>query len=166
MKTLPRIKSIKTTGPWVAEVAWIGGGRDIVDLSGWIATGGELLAALNEPGTFKTARVGEHGASIEWGTDDDLAIDAYHLSRIAAEQRDVGPNELAAWQAANNFTDKESARVFGVGRSTWAAYKACAEKVPAVVRVMIRATQRDPVLLHAHFKPLKGKAGRPAKAAP
>jgi hypothetical protein len=72
---------------------------------------------------------------------------------------------LSDWQSANNFSNHEVAEFVSVSRSTWAAYKAGAAGVPAAIVMTIRATQRDPILLHAHYRPLRGKPGRPRKQA-
>jgi hypothetical protein len=59
-----------------------------VDLTGWIATGGETLAPLREPPVFAKASVGNYGAAVVWD-DGDLAIDAAHLKMLADEQKQV-----------------------------------------------------------------------------
>ena len=101
--SLPRIRNVKVVGPSSIEVTWHDRRRDLVNLIGWIATGGELLAPLADPHIFSTARAGAHGSSIEWGNDDDLAIDAIHLAKIAGKQRALDATELATWQTANSF---------------------------------------------------------------
>jgi hypothetical protein len=165
MSNLPRIRGVKVAGPTALEVKWAAGGTDRIDLAGWIATGGSVLAPLRDPAVFRRARAGDFGASVEWGENDDLAIDAVHLARIAGEQRDLGSTELSDWQASNDFSNSEAAEFVGVSRSTWAAYKAGDARVPAAIVMTIRATQRDPILLHAHYRPLRGRPGRPRKQA-
>lgn len=165
MNSLPRIKSAKVAGPTALDIKWAGGDTDRIELGGWIATGGDVLAALRDPAVFRRARTGNFGASVEWGENDDLAIDAVHLARIASEQRRLGETELSDWQASNDFSNSEAAEFVGVSRSTWAAYKAGAARVPAAIVMAIRAAQRDPILLHAHHRPLRGKSGRPRKRA-
>lgn len=157
---LPRIRSVKSVLPTSLIVQWEDGRKTRVDLTGWIATGAEILAPLGDPDVFRTARTGKYGASVEWADNEDLAIDAEHLSRIADEQRILDVSELSQWQSANNFTNEEAAALLGVSRSTWASYKT-GTNVPPVIVMAVRATQRDPVIIQAHFKPLKGKPGRP-----
>src|SRR6185295_3009671 len=53
-----------------------------IDLSEWIDTGGAILGPLRDPGVFGSPPVADYGASIAWGDDDDLRIDAVHLERI------------------------------------------------------------------------------------
>ena len=163
--TLPRIRDAKAVGATSLDVTWADGKKDRINLAGWIATGGEILSALVEPKTFKTACVGDFGASVEWGDDDDLAIDAVHLEKIAVEQRTIKPKELADWQRATNLTNEEVAALLGISRSSWASYKS-GTPIPQPVWMTIRAAQRDPVILHAHYRPLKGKAGRPPNPVP
>lgn len=87
-KALPRIATVTRIGPTVLGVTWRDGPSDRVDLAGWIATGGDILAPLKDEATFATARLGDFGAAVEWGPEDgDLAIDAHHLRLIANEQR-------------------------------------------------------------------------------
>lgn len=162
MERVERIDVVKVVGPMTVNVQWREGSKDDVDLAGWVDTGGALLVPLANPETFKDVRVVEHGAALEWAGDEDLAIDAHHLSLIARVQRAPGKTELADWQAANHFTDLDVATTFGVGRSTWANYKANADRVPRMVLMYVRAVQIDPVLLHAIFKRKRGKSGRPS----
>lgn len=62
---------------------WADGRRDRINLADWIAGGGAILAPLADPAVFGSARVDAHGSAIAWGDDNDLAIDAFHLRRIA-----------------------------------------------------------------------------------
>jgi hypothetical protein len=159
---IPRISKVKAVGPSKVTVTWKGGGTDHVELVGWIATGGDILAPLLEPKVFKTAHVGLYGAMVAWSDDDDLAIDAFHLKRIADEQRSIDGKALTEWQNFVRLTNEEAAALFAVSKSTWAAYKGGA-KIPAVVQMVFRLVRRDPLMMHAHYKPLKGTPGRPPK---
>ncbi|MCJ2139424.1 hypothetical protein [Methylobacterium sp. E-066] len=163
-KPLPRIATISRLGPTVLGVMWRDGPSDRVNLTGWIATGGEVLAPLKDAAVFATARLGDHGASVEWGDEDgDLAIDAHHLRLLADEQRRFGHEEAAAWQAAAGLSNQEAADFLGISLSTWNAYKAGANTVPASVSMSCRAALRDPILLQAHYRPRK--AGRPPRVS-
>jgi hypothetical protein len=164
-KDIPTIRKVKTTGPSAIEVTWKGGSTDHIELAGWIATGGDILAALRDPALFKTALVGEHGAMVIWGDNEDLTIDALHLQLIATEQRVIDGSELDSWQTANGFTNDEAAHILGMSRSTWAAYKSGTAEIPSTVQIAFRAILRDPVITHAHYRPLKGTPGRPPKSA-
>lgn len=164
-KPIPKLRKVKSVGAAELEVIWDNERKDRINLAGWIATGGPILAPLEDPATFKHARLGDFGRSVVWGDDDgDLAIDSYHLGRIAHAQRPVTHIELSAWQAANNFTNAEAAKLVGVASSTWSAYKKGDAQIPPAVETVILASEADPVIIHARFRPLKGKAGRPAKA--
>ncbi|MDQ3560850.1 MAG: hypothetical protein M3453_17040, partial [Pseudomonadota bacterium] len=118
-----------------------------MNLAGWIATGGDILAPLRNPETFNTARVAEHGAAIAWGDPDgDLAIDAVHLQKLAAEQRPFGRAELIDWQKSLRMSNQEAKDFLGVSLSTFNAYKA-GSVIPAVVGIACRAAERDPILM-------------------
>lgn len=161
-KPLPRIAIVARTGPTILGVTWRDGPSDRVDLAGWIATGGDVLAPLRDAAVFATARLGDFGASVEWGPEDgDLAIDAHHLRQIADEQRRFGREEAAAWQAESGLSNQEAADFLGVSLSTWNAYKAGTNTVPASVSMSCRAALRDPILLQAHYRPRK--PGRPRR---
>lgn len=158
---LPRITKVTATAPATLRIAWKDGRpADTVDLRGWIATGGDVLAALADEATFASARVAEYGNAVAWGDDDgDLMIDAVHLRALADEQ---GPFDAATWQAAVRLSNQEAAELLGVSLSTWNSYKAGGTaKVPLPVAIACRAAQRDPIILQAHYRPRK--IGRPRK---
>jgi len=159
---LPRIAKVAPIASATLRITWKDGrSADTVNLRGWIATGGNILAPLTNEVTFRTARVAEYGSAIAWGDDDDLVIDAYHLRALADEQ---GPFDAASWQAAVGLSNQEAAELLGISLSTWNSYKAGGRrKVPLPVAIACRAAQRDPVILQAHYRPRK--AGRPRKAA-
>jgi hypothetical protein len=159
-KQLPRIARIAPIAPATVHVAWKDDRpADTVDLRGWIATGGDILAALTDPAVFAAARVAQYGSAIAWGDDDsDLMINAVHLRALAIEQC---PFDAASWQAAIGLSNREAADLLGVSLSTWNGYKAGAT-VPTPVAIACRAAQRDPMILQAHSRPRK--TGRPRKA--
>jgi type IV secretory pathway TrbD component len=160
-QSMPRISTVGAIGTGVIKVKWKDRTSDRVDLSGWIATGGDVLAPLRNGEIFGSPRVSEYGASIAWGKDDDLRIDAVHLEQIAAEQRPFGARGAAAWQKVMALSNNEVADLLGISVSTWNAYKAGAT-IPAAVAMLCRAAQRDPILMQAHYRPRR--AGRPRKS--
>lgn len=161
-KHLPRVAAVAADSPTRLRVTWRGRGPTTVELAGWIATGGEILAPLRDAETFKTARVGDHGAWVEWGADNDLAIDAVHLMLLGEEQVPFGRADLETWQELSGLSNQESADLFGIGLSTWNNYRAGAN-IPTAIRMVCRAALRDPILLQAHYRPRK--VGRPRKTA-
>jgi hypothetical protein len=160
--TTPRILSVGVIAPGTLKIKWKARSADRVDLSGWIATGGEILEPLHDGEIFKSAHVSEYGASVAWGDEDDLRIDAVHLEQIAAEQRPFAAREAAEWQKAMGLSNNEAADLLGVSASTWNAYKAGAT-IPTAIAMLCRASRRDPLLMQAHYRPRK--AGRPRKSA-
>lgn len=159
---MPRIATVGAVAPAVIKVKWKDRSSDRIDLSGWIATGGEILAPLHAAQLFNSPRVSEYGSSIAWGDGDDLRIDAVHLEQLAAEQRPFGGREAAAWQKAMGLSNSEAADLLGISPSTWNAYKAGAA-VPGAIAMLCRAARRDPILMQAHYRPRR--AGRPRKSA-
>ena len=161
-KPLPRVADVVSLGSAEIFVTWADGAVEKVNLAGWIATGGNILAPLESDAVFNTARLGDYGASIEWGPEDgDLAIDAHHLHQLAVEQRPFMRSELIAWQGEAGLSNQEAADFLGVSLSTWNAYKA-GGPIPNPVQMVCRASLRDPVMLHAHYRPRK--PGRPPRA--
>lgn len=161
-ETMPRISTVGAIAPGVLRVKWKDRAADRVNLSGWIATGGDILAPLREDDLFKNPYVSDYGASVAWGDDDDLRIDAVHLQQIAAEQRPFGGRDAAGWQKALGLSNNEAADLLGISASTWSAYKAGAS-IPSAIAMLCRAARRDPILMQAHYRPRK--AGRPRKSA-
>jgi hypothetical protein len=162
MEKMPRIQAVAAEGPTTLRIRWKRGAAERVDLGGWIASGGEILAALNEPAVFGKPKVAEYGAAVAWD-GDDLRIDAVHLQQLALEQRPFGAKQAAAWQNDMGISNHEAADLLGVSVSTWNAYKAGA-RIPATVAMLCRAARRDPILMHAHFRPRR-RLGRPRKSA-
>jgi len=155
---LQRIASVTRRGGKVLRVKWSDSFRADVDLSGWIATGGDILAPLEDEDLFSTARLGDYGSAIEW-EGDDLAIDATHLRLIAEQQRPLDAKALKAWQKSMHLSNSEAAGFLKVGVSTWNNYKA-GGNIPDVVSMLCRAAERDPVIVQAHLRPAR-QAGRP-----
>jgi hypothetical protein len=163
MDKTPRIARVTIVPNTTAlRIKWKQGPSDQVELAGWIATGVDTLSALNEPAVFARAKVADYGSSVAWD-DNDVRIDAVHLELLAREQRPFCAKEAAEWQEAMRLSNHEVASLLGIAVSTWNAYKSDGN-IPASVAMLCRAAQRDPVLMHAHFRPRRA-AGRPRKPA-
>ncbi|GLK86668.1 hypothetical protein [Ancylobacter defluvii] len=176
---MPRIKSVEAEKPatlkleWKPEVTVAGTGHsDIatliqnmpvsrVDLTGWIATGGEALASLTNWVAFACVKPIEYNSAVAWDDDGDIAIDAYHLWKLAEEQKPFTSEDAAAWQKAVRMSNSEIADFFNISVSSWNAYKAGAA-IPPAIGMACRAAQRDPLLIEAHWRPRK--SGRPRKS--
>lgn len=89
MDTDVRIDTVEVAGPTDLRIFWRGErSAERVDLAGWIATGGDILSALNDPATFAKASIGEFDASVTWDAGEgDLAMDAIHLKKIVEAQQ-------------------------------------------------------------------------------
>jgi hypothetical protein len=84
---LPRIEAVSVAQPATLRLRWRGGrASDSVDLTGWIAAGGQTLAPLREAPVFAKASVVNYGTAVVWD-NGDLAIDATHLKMLADEQK-------------------------------------------------------------------------------
>ncbi len=155
MNDMPRIKAVTAAGRATLRVTWQGADEPIpINIAGWMERGGEVFAALNDPGVFARARVGEYGSSVTWDEDEDggdLAIDAVHLELLAEAQRPFQANEIQRWQAALSLSNQQAADVLGVGLSTWKTFKA-GGPVPSTVVRLCRAAQRDPLIVEAYLE--------------
>ena len=160
---MPRIEAVSVEGAGRLSVKWHGKTRkEQVNLLGWIATGGELLAPLMVPTIFGKASVGNYGAAIVWD-DGDLAIDAEHIMLLAEEQKKFDQRDAKRWQQQFGLSNNEVADLFDLSTSTWSAYKAGGAEIPATIAMLCRAMLRDPVLMQAHYRPRIN--GRPPKRA-
>jgi len=162
MSKLPRIERVVVRGPTTLRIKWRHGSSDDIDLAGWIATGGDILGPLNNRGNFGKARIADYGAAVAWD-NEDLRIDAVHLEQLAQAQRPFGAKEAAEWQRAMRLSNHEAAALLGIAVSTWNTYKARGN-VPSAIAMLCRAARRDPIMMHAHFRPRRA-AGRPRKIA-
>ena len=161
-KELPRIETVTVVSPSTLRVRWRGKkSADTVNLIGWIATGGEILAPLRDPGMFSRAAVARYGTAVAWD-DGDLTIDAVHLKQLADEQRLFSNSDVRAWQDKVNISNNEAADFVGVSLSTWNSYKVKAA-IPQAVAIALRAALRDPLLMQAHLRPRT--VGRPPKSS-
>lgn len=160
-REIPRIETVKVEVPSSLTVRWRGRrGADTVNLTGWIATGGDILAPLRDGQTFSQAHVSSYGAAVSWDEDGDLAIDAMHLKMLADEQRPFGNEDVRRWQDRVGISNAEAAELVDVSLSTWNLYRAQGA-IPAVIGIALRAIERDPLLMQAHLRPRT--PGRPRK---
>jgi hypothetical protein len=157
-ESLPRIESVAVPGPMILRIRWRGvRAPDLVDLTGWVATGGDALAPLRDEAVFAQARVENYGAAVAWH-DGDLAIDAVHLKKLAEEQKPFGPDDVVVWQETTKLSNNEAASLIGVSLSTWTGYEA-GSPIPRPIAMLCRAVLRDPIMMQAHLRPRV--AGRP-----
>lgn len=154
---LPRIKTVTAAPNTTLQIEWQDGRQSSVQMIGWISTGGDLLAPLGKADVWATAEVADYGATVEWA-GGDLAIDAYHLNQIAEDQRDFGADDLRLWQERAGLSNNEAADFLGVSLRTWKNYRG-GEPISNAVKMLLRASARDPLLMHAHYRPRQN--GRP-----
>jgi DNA-binding transcriptional regulator YiaG len=160
---LPRIEAVTVEAPATLRLRWRGKkSASTVNLVGWIATGGDILASLKDPAVFGKAHVAAYGGAVAWDADGDLAIDAVHLKMLADEQKPFSSRDVQAWQDEVEVSNSEAADFLGISVSTWNSYKANA-KVPQSIAMTLRCALRDPLLMQAHLRPRI--AGRPRKAS-
>jgi hypothetical protein len=162
MTKMPRIQKVAATGSSTLKVKWKGGPTEVVELAGWIATGGDILAPLQNSRVFGKPFVDDYGSVVAWD-EGDLRIDAVHLEQLVCEQRPFGAHEAAQWQQHMGLSNHEAASLLGIAVSTWNGYKSDG-RIPMAVAMLCRAATRDPILMQAHLRPRRS-AGRPRKTA-
>src|SRR5262245_38865828 len=113
MDKTPRIERVVVRLPSTLRIKWRGGSSNEVDLAGWIATGGDILAPLNDPDLFRDAKIADYGSAVGWD-DADLRIDAVHLEQLALEQRSFGAKEAREWQRIMRISNQETAALLGI----------------------------------------------------
>lgn len=160
-RPIPRLRAVDTAPGSTLVVTWEDGRTDRVDLSGWLEAGHPYFHRLRDPALFATAT--QTGSAVEWGGDEDLAIDSLHLALLAEQQRVFGQAELVAWQDRLDLSNQEAADLVGVHVNTWGNYRTGATPVPPMLAIVCRAITRDPLLFAAHYRPRRN--GRPPAAA-
>lgn len=92
------------------------------------------LERLKAPEVFRSAEVGDHGASVVWANDDDLELAADNLRARAVEQMGGISHEfLWNWMARNKLTLDTAAIALGVSRRILAYYRSGSRPVPRTV---------------------------------
>jgi hypothetical protein len=158
---LPRIETVSVARPATLRLRWRGRrAGDSVDLTGWIATGGQTLAPLRDAPVFAKASVGNYGTAVVWD-DGDLAIDAVHLKMLADEQKSFDAKAARKWQDELGLSNNEAADLLSISLSAWNSYKAGTAPIPVSLAMVCRAILRDPIVMQAHLRPRK--TGRPRK---
>jgi hypothetical protein len=157
-----RIQSVSTSSDHVLHVIWSNGDQTQLNLTGWISSGDDILGSLIDDENFNRAYVSDYGLSIAWDDVGNIAIDAKHLRRIAEEQKPFDTADLLAWQASTGMSNNEAADFLDISLNTWKNYRSGAV-IPRRFKMLLNATLRDPVLIHAHFRPRV--AGRPVRVA-
>ncbi len=92
------------------------------------------LERLKDPKVFRTAKVGDHGASVIWANDDELELAADNLRARAVEQAGSVSHEFIwNWMARNGLTLDAAAIALGLSRRMLAYYRSGAKPVPRTV---------------------------------
>lgn len=160
MAELPSIKAVKPLAePYRLRVTFKDGRRADVDLTG-VLFSHKAFAPVRDPKSFRRVRVVHYGAGIGWSEDLDYSADS--LAALADAQAPFATANFRRWQEAVRLSNREAADVLGLSIETIKKYRA-GSRIPAVVALACRATQHDPALLAARFRPRR--AGRPRKAA-
>lgn len=108
---------MEVEGDSVLRLSFADGERMRVDLAARLRTQ-EVLRPLRSPPVFRTAKLGPHGAWVEWTQDDRLTLGADNLRAWAVEQSGEVPHEfLWAWMHRNGLDVEAAAAALGLTRS-------------------------------------------------
>jgi predicted DNA-binding transcriptional regulator AlpA len=96
-----------------------------------------VLRPLLDDAVFRTARLGEWGASVVWGdsdSDGDLELAADNLRARAVEQAGGCSHEFIwNWMSRHRLTLDQAARALGLSRRMLAYYRSGQRPVPLTV---------------------------------
>ena len=99
-------------GQFSLVLSWRDGTEQAVDLSGLVAGSRHFHRFVDEPGTFRDARVVNWGHGIDW--PNGLDYSAENLARIADAQAEQDDKDaFVAWQAAHRLTNEEAGTILG-----------------------------------------------------
>lgn len=160
-RPIPKVDAVMIGPGRTIDVRWRGGGEARIDLTGWIAL--HDIESLRDDAVFATAAPGEHGGSVCWNGDEDLAIDTVHMEMLAEQQAEFGGTDAAAFQERRGLSNQEAADALGVALNTWLHYKSGHTRIPRGVAIACRAMERDDLVFEAHYRPRRN--GRPPASA-
>ena len=109
------------------------------------------FGALRDADAFGRVDVIDSGVAIAWPAAG-LDYSGSSLARLAEEQAPFGAKDFAAWQQALQLSNQEAADLLDVSLATVKNHRS-GDNIPKPVRMVCRATLRDPHLLRAHFRP-------------
>lgn len=105
------------------------------------------LERLKDMEFFCTAAIGDHGATVVWGSSEELDLAADNLRARAIEQAGGVSHEFIwNWMARNGLNLDTAALALGVSRRMLAYYRSGAKPVPRTVALACRGwedIQRD-----------------------
>lgn len=158
MTDLPRLDSVRPTGPCRLRVKWRNGRSEAIDLTGVIRAF-PPFAALGDPEAFRRVTVTGHGTGIAWANGLDYSAESLH--EIAEVQRVMSDREFRRWQKEMALSNAEIATIFGVAKSTVKNYHA-RKTLPVAFRITCRQIKREPELFYGLHRPRR--AGRPPQS--
>lgn len=161
---LPCVKAVAAAkAPWTLKVTWKDGSQDVVDLTGLVNRSRHFRRFLAEPKAFRDVAPADYGGGVAWSNGLDYA--ATTLKMLAEEQRSMSGKELAAFEAANNFSTAETAILLGVAERTVRDYRKV-KKLPPTIALALRAMKTNSAILDAHYRPVERRPrGRPRNDA-
>jgi len=160
-----RLKDVKPGDErFTLVLEWRDGTAQTVDLSGLVAGSRHFHRFVDEPGTFRDARVINWGHGIEW--PNGLDYSAENLAQIAGEQEDGDDREaFVAWQTVHRLTNEEAGAILGYKKSQIKNFRSGEANIPVSVMIAMRAFDADPTMFFAHYRPCERALSKRKKPA-
>lgn len=164
---MSEIKRLKQVMPGEADftlvLIWKDETQQVVDLSGLVAASPHFRRFLKEKNTFRDVSIINWGHGIAWPNGLDYSAD--NLARIADEQQERDDREaFLAWQQAHSLTNEEAGSILGYKKSQIKNFRSGDAKIPASVRIAMRAFDSDPTMFFAHYRPSEQTLNRRKKS--
>ena len=122
-RPIPRLASIRATGPYSLEVHWIEGERagstDLVDLAPVIGSYKVYKSLREDPERFATAHLVEDGYAVAWN-----GVEVEMTSELIAEcaEETMDGSEFSRFLKRNRLTQEAAAALLGRSRRQIAYY--------------------------------------------
>jgi len=127
------IKRVEALDHHHLGLSYADGRKFVVDLAP-IIQGHPTLARLEDRNVFRSAKVGDFGASVVWADDDDLELASDNLRARAIEQMGGFSHEFIwNWMDKHELSLDDAAIALGLSRRMVAYYRSGAKPVPKTV---------------------------------
>jgi len=140
MRKLPRLGSVTYHDGFGVAVQWRSGLRagvsEIVDLAPDILSYKSYRPLREDRKLFKTVHLINNGTAIAWGSDDNIAMAATTVERLA-EETTMDASDFRAWRKRHHLTNEAVAAHLGISRRL-VGYYASERQVPKYITLACR----------------------------
>ena len=137
---MPRLGSVTYHDGFGVAVQWRSGLRagvsEIVDLAPDILSYKSYRPLCEDRKLFKTVHLINNGTAIAWGSDDNIAMAATTVERLA-EETTMDASDFRAWRKRHHLTNEAAAAHLGISRRL-VGYYASKRQVPKYITLACR----------------------------